>query len=697
MFNELYQFEEYYGNSGKVQISPAIMKYFDRTIPETRYKADRELDVVFTFDLFSNLMSRNRIKTESQCVLLPYSKKAYTESYIQAFPSLQVYKTRYHLSLGRVKRVVEYLSSNNFIRFVKGESETRLALGDCPEENRDIKAKYPFKNLEGGEIIYYKRLCSRIYPRPWEEWSIAQTLEGWDKIELFLYETGEYNRFFEQIIQKNTNYRHLALLTHSHAICIDNDKNEDGEVLKKRKDKKSKKIKKLITGTTPEIEERIKSINSGIISSPILPEHLKPYFLYNKIFGKEVSLGGRNYSVFNRIEKKDRRILLDQIGYSELDTKNLGLQVMYKTLTGKFYFEIYPDHDFYEDFIERLTILDYDLNPKTIKALRPFVKKIISAALSCSSEHEWRGMVEFGEKEESLRTIGIEYADGDRSRENPKRWKEYLRNHKLDIETPKPPMIRFQDLVIALSSFEPLREHWFKARHGYIQNIESRMMDRLSLDAISDGYPPLTIFDSICVPNREEVIEKYESNLYKYLEEEIIARFQELNPGNLLKKKWGGSEGIRPVHDIEDEAKKIEKQIRLFAEEDGPPAYDYDAEYEDEDVLEDIDEEDIEAEEGEIKEEKEEEKKEEITVSEQEQKTEEPSKTIPNQVFPENWYQDYLLRESIETGQEKKEVQEAVKQEYIILEDGRKLQVNNYDEAVYKNRREENMNTIFNR
>jgi len=496
------------------------------SLESVRYSNDIELDFKFTSDFLFNLVYRS-LFLKSKFILVALNPNYYTAKKAKSYPHFQIYRDVYSLSLRRVQRALDFLEKQNMIEVNKGGRIYKVYKGTDQQIIHQIKSYDPAFIEKNGAILYVaKASLTKVTMKPFTEWEMCKSMKGWDLIRFIL---NQYN--FPKINTVHNpikDHKDCMLLKFRGVICVDKTRDIHGRLFLEKKSIRNKSICKLMYRSNESEENILNAINSAILASEAIPEDMKWAFLYTRQFGKRTKINGRFYSLFNRIKKEYRKLILDLIGYVEVDMKNTNLNILWRYETGNFYYEEF-DTDFYSDLITHTYHNNAKISPKQLAALRPIYKTIMLAMLGSDNYGKyrsaiWKILLDAGcvKPRNSLtrNKLGIR----NNSLSPSQLWYKYLTDHGFDT-TIKYPRIKFIDIVNGILSFcGPILYLLYNDATRLCMNIESRMIEKVMMQSIKDGFLPLSIHDCICVPHSDSIPGKYNDLMRSILKAEIEAR-----------------------------------------------------------------------------------------------------------------------------------------------------------------------------
>src|SRR5208282_2308656 len=204
-------------------------------------------------------------------------------------------------------------------------------------------------------------------------------------------------------------------------------------------------LKEIIGGTTLEIESNLVKINSAF------GKHNELF--YERIFGNDTTKLGRFSAVLHRIPSKLRKAIFEKGGYIELDFKSFNINALFYHYRG----HRYTGSDFYMDIIEAMRITDNKM----------FYRGIVKKASLCV----------FGNIGKVKATNSV--------REAFYREKAYKKGIEKDF----------------IEAFEKvayeLKDVFYTEQFNWCQNVESSIVEKLSLEMIKDNLLPWMIHDCI--------------------------------------------------------------------------------------------------------------------------------------------------------------------------------------------------------
>jgi len=438
-----------------------------------------------------------------------------------------IYKDKYNLSVRRANRCIQLLESENIISARNGGRIYTSYTGTDKRIIDRIKSIDPLYRIIDDTYMYCSRSwMTQITMKPIMEWNWVKSLSGWDLIH-FIITIHNFPKN-ESKTNSTSEYKRKYLDLYNNVFCQDKCKDENGFPITDKRMIKSNRVKKLITRSNELEEQLVDTINATILSTELIPDDVKWFFIYSRQFGKDTTQNGRFYSNFNRVKKEYRDQILKTLDYTEIDMKNTNLNILWKLATGKYYWEI-TDSDFYSDLV-RHTYVNYNLTDADIKVLRPIYKQLMLSMLGSNS---------ISSCSRALRKMLIDF--GCHEEKNPKkiknrktkeeRWRTFLEERHLPLNS-KYKILKFEYIESGLITFcEPIQDYLWNDATVLCMNLESRMIEKVMFESIKDGYLPLSIHDCICVPRKEQVLDKYNNLMITYLDEAIKRRREIMKHG----------------------------------------------------------------------------------------------------------------------------------------------------------------------
>lgn len=495
----------------------------------------RERITPFVYDLIANAIERDRknklgvsnncLNVVSNYVVLCVGGKFFTKEYKDANPIAGSLYSYYGLTSTLVDYAFDFLKKTNIMDIEVGSRKYLFDKETCSDETDEDQI------ILGNRLFTFSDKPTVLTIKPINEWNVFNFLSSMNEGVAFYTIFGAFRSkrsFDDYDIAREKLIKNKA--------CIKNRKvSSDGEIIafSARNDKFTKSKNRAIVEAPVEEQNILDAINSYYEDFDFLK--------YNRSFLDTTLSGGRFFSYHMLIPGSVMDRLCEKFKFRKIDFAAFGVNTLHLVEKGKRY---EPKVDTYLDILHNIPIFNFLLQKGLIDEsylllYRPMLKKILNSAFANNKVNNVT---------ESFRRVlidsGLYYgapqydADIDPrgySKNGVMTFKlcdsltpklrEYLIEHEFSIspETITIP-IRPQEIIDAIKiTFSDIIKYYATDCTGILQNVESRIAEKVMLSLVKEGEAPLSRHD--CFYVREEIADRYERKM-NLLQEEMAIKYR---------------------------------------------------------------------------------------------------------------------------------------------------------------------------